>query len=134
MEIDYGTNTIVIQESISWSDGDEVSLPYAGSAPDIGAFEYYEASPAIELDPDFIGRGGVAYAESGSASTPLDSVDSAGVDSSVNRRGQNDSEAILPSGSERIETWQVAIGVGLMVSGIFIATLFLARRTTDKSS
>ena len=32
-------NTITVNQSISWKEGDGVSLPYSGSAPDIGPFE-----------------------------------------------------------------------------------------------
>jgi len=35
--IDYGTNTITVARSISWSNGQGVSLPYSGTRPDIGA-------------------------------------------------------------------------------------------------
>jgi len=39
--IDYDTNQITVNRSISWNNGDSVSLDnYYGSAPDIGAFEY----------------------------------------------------------------------------------------------
>ena len=38
-DINYTTNNITVNESITWSDNDTVSLDYKGSAPDIGAFE-----------------------------------------------------------------------------------------------
>ena len=38
--IDYDNNKITVDQSISWSNNDGVSLPYAESAPDIGAYEY----------------------------------------------------------------------------------------------
>ncbi len=38
--IDYGTNTITVDRSISWNGGDGVSYAYHGSAPDRGAYEY----------------------------------------------------------------------------------------------
>lgn len=38
--IDYSTNTLTLASSISWNDNDWVSLPYEGSAPDIGAYEF----------------------------------------------------------------------------------------------
>ncbi|MCD4739646.1 right-handed parallel beta-helix repeat-containing protein [archaeon] len=37
--VNYDTDALEIDESISWSDGTPVSLVYEGSAPDIGAFE-----------------------------------------------------------------------------------------------
>jgi len=39
--IDTATNTITINQSISWGMGDGVALAYDGIAPDIGAYEYY---------------------------------------------------------------------------------------------
>jgi hypothetical protein len=38
--VDYARNTITLASSISWRDNDPVSLPYFGSAPDIGPFEF----------------------------------------------------------------------------------------------
>jgi hypothetical protein len=40
--INYATKTLTVSPSISWTNGTGVSLPYAGSKPDIGAFEYTE--------------------------------------------------------------------------------------------
>ncbi|OHA89227.1 MAG: hypothetical protein A3C70_00035 [Candidatus Zambryskibacteria bacterium RIFCSPHIGHO2_02_FULL_43_14] len=37
--IDYSSHNITLVSAISWNAGDGVSLPYAGSAPDMGAFE-----------------------------------------------------------------------------------------------
>ena len=39
-DIDYNTNTITVDESIGWTQGDGVALAYSGTAPDMGAFEY----------------------------------------------------------------------------------------------
>jgi hypothetical protein len=45
--IDYGTNEITIDQSISWKQADAVALPDQGSAPDFGALEYgASSSPA----------------------------------------------------------------------------------------
>lgn len=38
--IDYSTNVITIDTRITWKNGDGVSLPYSGKAPDIGAHEH----------------------------------------------------------------------------------------------
>lgn len=38
--INYDTNTLALDRSISWTNGQGVSLPYNGSKPDIGAYEY----------------------------------------------------------------------------------------------
>lgn len=37
--VDYATNTLTVDQSLSWSNGDGVSLPYFGARPDIGAAE-----------------------------------------------------------------------------------------------
>ncbi len=39
-DVDYEGNVITVNEDISWENGNAVSYPYEGSAPDIGAFEY----------------------------------------------------------------------------------------------
>lgn len=43
--IDYDTNTVTLNTSISWNSGDGVSYPYSGSRPDIGAYEYGGKAP-----------------------------------------------------------------------------------------
>jgi hypothetical protein len=37
--VNYGTNTITVDRSVSWQSGDWVTLPYNGAAPDLGAHE-----------------------------------------------------------------------------------------------
>jgi len=49
-DVNYSTDTITVDESISWTQGDGVSLPYSGDAPDIGAIEYSSEEPDTE-DP-----------------------------------------------------------------------------------
>lgn len=39
-KVDYSRNLITVNKDISWNKGDGVSLPYSGSAPDIGAIEH----------------------------------------------------------------------------------------------
>lgn len=38
--IDYSTNTLTLSGPLTWTSGQGVHLAYAGSAPDIGAFEF----------------------------------------------------------------------------------------------
>ncbi len=45
VSIDYDNNRITVDGSLSWSAGQGVSLPYHGSAPDVGAFEYASSGP-----------------------------------------------------------------------------------------
>jgi chitodextrinase len=40
IDVNYSTNTITVNRSISWNSGDGVSYSYSGSKPDIGAYEY----------------------------------------------------------------------------------------------
>ena len=42
VKVNYETNTITIDRTISWERGAPVSLDYKGKAPDIGAFEFGE--------------------------------------------------------------------------------------------
>lgn len=44
--VDYNTETITVNRSITWSDGEDVSLSaYNGTAPDIGAYEFISSGP-----------------------------------------------------------------------------------------
>ncbi len=45
--IDYGTNVITVDSSLSWTGGQGVALAYNGEAPDAGAFEYGLAVPVF---------------------------------------------------------------------------------------
>ncbi len=54
LKVDYESNTITIDKSISWGSGDGVSLPYNGSAPDIGAFESGSTLATNEFDTNSI--------------------------------------------------------------------------------
>lgn len=37
-DVNYGTNTITVESSISWTNGDGVALPYYGTKPNIGKY------------------------------------------------------------------------------------------------
>jgi len=45
VSINDDANTITVAAPISWSAGDPVTLPYAGKAPDAGAYEFSTSSP-----------------------------------------------------------------------------------------
>src|SRR5439155_7051113 len=45
--INYGTNAITVARSISWSNGQGVSLPYSGARPDMGAHENAMGTPNL---------------------------------------------------------------------------------------
>ncbi len=48
VSIDRATHVITVDSSISWSNGDPISLDYYGTAPDLGAFESGDPPGAIE--------------------------------------------------------------------------------------
>jgi len=55
LKVDYSNNKITLDSTISWSIGDGVSLRYAGSAPDIGAYEYgVDTSLSLPTPPNII--------------------------------------------------------------------------------
>jgi len=58
--VDYDNNTITIDRTLTWYNGQGVALPYNGSAPDIGAFEYGVIRPTASIsltDPSPIKAG-----------------------------------------------------------------------------
>lgn len=49
---DIENNTLTLDREVQWADGDAVSLPYSGSAPDIGAYETGDSGrPRVEIVP-----------------------------------------------------------------------------------
>jgi hypothetical protein len=38
--VNYDTNTITVDMTLTWTQGQGIVLAYVGSAPDLGAFEY----------------------------------------------------------------------------------------------
>ena len=38
--INYATNTLTLDQTLTWTDGQGVALRYSGSRPDVGAYEY----------------------------------------------------------------------------------------------
>lgn len=48
--VNYATNTITVDKSLSWAQGQGIALTYSGSAPDIGAFEF--TSQGSKISPD----------------------------------------------------------------------------------
>ena len=49
--VDYGTNVITVDQSITWNAGDGIGFPYSGSAPDIGAHEFTQGGSTIPRAP-----------------------------------------------------------------------------------
>ena len=77
VSIDLDTNLIEVDRDLTWSEGDPVSLPWSGSAPDVGALERDGTAPVITvLDPALTEvKAGGTYAEPGA--TAVDDVDGA---------------------------------------------------------
>ncbi len=50
MEVDHDANTLLLDREISWADGDPVSLPWSGEAPDIGVYEHGDdGRPTVQV-------------------------------------------------------------------------------------
>ncbi len=49
-KVNYGTNTLTVDTSLTWTSGLEISLAYKGAAPDIGALEYGGTLDAVEFE------------------------------------------------------------------------------------
>lgn len=45
VDVNYTTNVIEFDQTVNWTVGDGIALPYIGSGPDIGALEYILPSP-----------------------------------------------------------------------------------------
>ena len=52
VSIDYNTNTLHLESTMSWASGVGVSLPYSGSRPDQGVYEYSDSVCLADLEPD----------------------------------------------------------------------------------
>jgi len=74
VDIDYSTNTLTLATSLSWSDGQGVSLAYNGSRPDIGAYEF-EGTTAQVIYVD--GVSGNDSQGTGSQASPYQTVQKA---------------------------------------------------------
>jgi hypothetical protein len=46
--VNYATNTITLDRSLTWAENQGVCLAYEGAAPDIGAFEFGSKNPVIQ--------------------------------------------------------------------------------------
>jgi hypothetical protein len=49
-EVDLASNTLTLEEPLSWSPGDGVSYPFEGRAPDIGASEFADEPTDADAD------------------------------------------------------------------------------------
>jgi hypothetical protein len=49
VQVDLEDSRLVLDRSLTWSDGDPVSLPWTGEAPDIGAFEHGGGRPGLQI-------------------------------------------------------------------------------------
>lgn len=53
INVDYKNNIITVDASISWTKGKGIGLPYKGSAPDIGAFEFGKEGIGLKAPENF---------------------------------------------------------------------------------
>lgn len=49
--VNYDTNTLTVDRSLSWTNGQGVSRPYSSTAPDIGAYEFDNGETPPPLEP-----------------------------------------------------------------------------------
>ena len=49
--VNYSTNTITVDTSLTWTNGQGITLAYEGSAPDIGAYEYVSGGDTTPPTP-----------------------------------------------------------------------------------
>lgn len=59
--IDYTNNILAVDRSITWNDNDPINRPHAGSAPDLGVFEYGAGGLRIVSARLAAGRAGHYY-------------------------------------------------------------------------
>ncbi len=54
IDIDYANNILILDKTLSWSDGQGVALRYTGEGPDLGAFEFglQKETPDPEPEPE----------------------------------------------------------------------------------
>ena len=52
VSVDYSTGTLTLDRSLSWSDGQGVSLRYGNARPDIGAFEFDDGTSFVSPGRD----------------------------------------------------------------------------------
>jgi hypothetical protein len=52
ISINYDTNTIQLDKSVSWTSGQGIALAYTGDAPDVGAFELSSGSSTTLAPPN----------------------------------------------------------------------------------
>jgi len=50
VSVDYSNNVIVVDSPLEWSSGQEISLAYSGSAPDIGVYEFVKPKPTVPFE------------------------------------------------------------------------------------
>ncbi len=55
VSIDDDANTITVASALSWTSGDPVTLPFAGTAPDAGAWEFSTGSASPPRPPTLTG-------------------------------------------------------------------------------
>ncbi len=62
-KIDYNSNVLTLDRSLTWTNGQGVSLPYSGAKPDIGAYEYGGTTQGATYSVGLQANGNVLSAE-----------------------------------------------------------------------
>jgi len=81
--IDYDNNRITVDRTLRWNVGQGVSLPYHGSAPDIGAFEY-TGSPGSTYTLTTIATNGTINGQPGTIETVYTAGEDVGLQATPN--------------------------------------------------
>lgn len=88
VDVNYDTDVLVLSKSISWNNNDPVTYDYAGTAPDIGAFEFGYTPPT---------PGGGGSPQPSPSNQPAPSISPSPVTSPSPNPGQIETIEILPS-------------------------------------
>jgi hypothetical protein len=104
-QVDLTSNTLTLEVPLSWSAGDGVSYPFAGSAPDIGAFEF--ADEPTDADAD-----GVTDARDNCPVAPNPAQEDADLD------GHGDACDGFPNCAEYLDTPRAHVAAGRAASSL----------------
>ena len=98
-QVDLASNTLTLEESLSWNAGDGVSYPFEGGAPDVGAVEF--ADEPTDADAD-----GVSDARDNCPGAPNPAQDDADLD------GLGDACDDFPNCAEYLDTPREHVAAG----------------------
>jgi len=117
-EIDYDTDTITVDEAVTWTQGDGVGLEFEGSNPDIGWYEYVPLGGNGDQDdwPNIYIDESVAPGGDGSQADPYSDFSeinwTTGGDNSVYDYYNNTPVTSVTLNLKRGEEWRETLTVG----------------------